>query len=744
MRNDLVRAALAASVSLAALITATPGRAQDSADEGSLVGIEEIVVTAQKRAENLQDTPISIVALNSEALDQRGIGSLSDLFTGAIPSVRIAPFVGRVSAVSIGMRGLVPVDATQVSRDPTVGIYIDSVYLGRVSGLGMELADIERIEVLRGPQGTLFGRNTIGGAISVVTRKPTGKFGLDLRTGIGNYGGRSLGGHLNLPEVAGISFKVSGVYESRDGLVRNPLAGSRDYSEIEKYGVRGTAQWRATDDLTLTYSYDFSADNGTSNYSYITASDQSLAVRPSFVTIDTDRVQTARVGVPVLQNPQRAHGHALTAEYEISDNLTIRSISAWRRLNSTQWDQDTGGLTSWGINRRFGRLSYAKVQQHQFSQELQFVGDIGDFKYVLGGYYFKEKGSDTATVFSSGTLDATLTGVNLFPEPTPDAGTTRVPDRAATARITSKALFGQLTWSPRMLKGLHLTAGARYTDDLKIGWLDYIAGVNPNMSFRFASQRVDPMLTVAFDFTQDINAYAKWSRAYRTGGANTRSSTLRTFGEEEVHAWEAGLKADLLDRKVRVNIAAYSSRLSDQQVDFLNPAAISNTETVNAPEKRQIKGIELDVTLVPTRGLRLGASYVYTDAPSTPVRNPFTGAIEQSRSAFTPPHSATFTLDYTFPRINLGQLKLHVDVETAGNYFANGTVNFKAEKAVLLNGRLTLDEIDLGQGELELALWGKNLTNTRYNLFDFRIAGRNTLTQWNDPRTYGVEARIRF
>ena len=154
------RAHLLVATLLATAFT-TPANAQSAATAEETDGIQDIVVTAQKREENLQDTPISIVALNSEALERKGINSLSDLFTGAIPSVRIAPFVGRVSAVSIGMRGLVPFDATQVTRDPTVGIYVDGVYLGRVSGLGMELADVERIEVLRGPQGTLFGRNTI-------------------------------------------------------------------------------------------------------------------------------------------------------------------------------------------------------------------------------------------------------------------------------------------------------------------------------------------------------------------------------------------------------------------------------------------------------------------------------------------------------------------------------------------------------------------------------------------------------
>jgi len=731
--------------SVTALITslATPAVAQTNTSSNAETGISEIVVTAQKREENLQDTPISIVALTSDMLEQKGVSSINDLFNGAIPSIRTAPFIGRASAVSIGMRGLVPVDATQVTRDATVGVYIDGVYLGRVSGLGMELSDVERIEVLRGPQGTLFGRNTIGGAISVVTKKPSGEMEVDLKAGIGNYRGRSLAAHVNLPEVVGLSFKVDGLFEGRGGLVKNPLANSNDFSEIEKYGFKISGLWQVSDNFSILYAWDLSHDNATSNYPYITATDQSAAARPSFITLDTQRVRTARVGVPVLENPQRAEGHSVTAEWELSDALTIRSISAWRKLKSVQWDQDVGALTTWGANRRFGRLSFAQVDQDQFSQELQLIGEAGDLKYVFGGYYFKENGADTATVFSAGALNATNSGINFFPAPTADAGT-RVPDRAAEVAVKSKALFGQATWSPSAIDGLHLTGGLRYTDDEKNGRLTFIAGTVPKLAFSFASSRIDPMANIAYNFNDDITGYVKWSRAYRAGGANTRSSILRPFGEEELTAWEIGLKADLFDRRARINLAAYDSTLSGQQVDFINPAFPSNTETVNAPEKRKIKGVEIDVTLAPVDGLLLSANYVYTDAPTTPVVNIFSGAIQQISSSFTPKHAATFGLDYRFPSFSFGQLRVNFNLDTAGNYIPNNTVVFKADKAMLLSGRLTLGDMSFLGEDLEFALWGKNLTNARYNLIDFRVAGRNTFTNYNDPRTYGLEMRARF
>ncbi|WP_221793472.1 TonB-dependent receptor [Aquisediminimonas sediminicola] len=709
-------------------------------------GIQEIIVTAQKRAENMQDTPISIVAMNAETLEKQGINSLNDMFTGSVPSLRVAPFIGRASAVSIGMRGLVPLDVTQVTRDPTVGIYIDGVYLGRVSGLGMDLADIERIEVLRGPQGTLFGRNTIGGAVSVVSKKPTGEFGVDLKGGLGNFSDRSLSAHINLPKVAGISVKVDGLFNKRSGLVHNPMTSAKDYGAIEKYGIKTTALWEATDNFSILYSFDYSKDNSTGNYYYIFKTQQSAAVTPSFITVGSPRVRTAPVGLPNFENPQKAQGHSIVANFDASDHLTIRSLTSWRRLNSVQWEQDNGGLTRWGAGRLFGRLSYAKVNQHQFSEELQIIGNINNFKYVGGLYFFDEKGRDTATVYSSGTLNSTVSGINLFSQLVADAGLA-IPDRASAAKVRSTAAFGQATWSPMGDLGLHLTAGARYTKDKKSGQLVYLRGVDPHLNFQFRSSRVDPSAVIAYDFTKDINAYVKWGRAYRAGGANTRSVALAPFGEEELTSWEIGAKSDLFDRRLRLNIAAYKSTLSNQQVDFANPLFISNTETKNAPEKRHIKGIEADITVVPFSGLTVNANYVYTKAPTTPVINPYTGGTEFITSAYTPTHAYTANFDYNFPKWSFGQLRAHVDINSAGGYVSNNTPsndNTKNGKTLLTNARLSLADIKISQAEMELSVWGKNLFNNTYQLFDVTIAGRNTHGMYNEQRTWGVEARIKF
>ncbi|MEY2925562.1 MAG: hypothetical protein RL367_39, partial [Pseudomonadota bacterium] len=497
-------------------------------------GVQDIIVTAQKREENLQDTPISIVALNAEALEQKGVGSINDLFTGSIPSLRIIPFVGRASAVSIGMRGMVPVDATQVTRDPTVGIYLDGVYLGRVQGLGMELADIERVEVLRGPQGTLFGRNTIGGAISIVSKRPTGKFGADLKAGIGNREGRNFAAHINLPETIHLSLKFDAVYDARDGWVRNPLTAAdvpanytiggqpytfdqinHDFGEVKRYGFRVAALLKPADNISLLYAFDWSRDESTGGYWHINATTQPV-IPALFQPLNVGRASVSRLAAPLIPSTARTNGHSLTAEWEISDGITLRSISGWRNLDGDQWDQDAGGISRWNTTAQ-GRFSFANVKQTQFSQELQLVGNVGDLKFVVGGYYFREKGSDTATVFRTNTFNVASTATSsILRNPATTSNTVagvanQLQDRAATATIKSKALFAQATWSPSALDNrLHITVGGRYTDDRKEGRLLYLVGAPvTTLNFVFASSRFDPMATIAYDFSKDINAYVK-------------------------------------------------------------------------------------------------------------------------------------------------------------------------------------------------------------------------------------------
>ena len=229
-------------------------------------GITDIVVTATKRETNLQQTPIAMNVVNDQLLQDRHVQSLYDLADGAVPSLRVATFEARQSALTVGIRGIVPLDANQPAREQGVGIYIDGVYLGRQHGLNAALFDVQRIEVLKGPQGTLFGRNTEGGALSIVSRAPSGEFGGRVSAGYGNYGAYTGQLHMDLPEYKGFSLKVDAVKQYQGATTKNPMPGQTGWNYYDRTGARLALRWKPTSDITNDFSYDVAKDQNSPFY----------------------------------------------------------------------------------------------------------------------------------------------------------------------------------------------------------------------------------------------------------------------------------------------------------------------------------------------------------------------------------------------------------------------------------------------------------------------------------------------
>lgn len=727
-----------------------PARAAGSiappAAVSSAPAIEDIVVTAQKREESLQQTPIAIAVLTEDSLEQRGIRGVTDLMGGAVPSLRMMPISGRPSAYAIGIRGIASLDSGAISRDATVGLYVDGVYLGRTQGLGTELFEVERIEVLRGPQGTLFGRNAVGGAVSIVSKKPTGELGLNMTAGLSNFDGHNVRAHLNLPEFADISVKLEGMWSERGGWLDNPLAGQWDWYANERYGVRATALWKPNNDISVQYSFDKAQDKSTAGYSHLTQLFGTTPTLPPMFGLDEGRKRQARMGVPLQPGIGRTEGHSLLADWEIGEGMTLRSISAYRKLTQTQADNDAGLTLAFRPNGRTGRYSLATVNQDQFSQEIQLLGTHDQLKYVLGAFYFDEDADDSAHVLYTAAYNADGTAINLIDPPTGGP----FPDRASVTHLKSKALFGQATWTPAdLLDGrLHLTGGLRWTHDKKWGQLTKLAGNPAGLAYTFASKRLDPAATIAFDWTRDINTYVRWGTAYRSGGANSRSPTFGKFGAEEAESWEVGLKSDLFDRRARLNLAAFHTRYRDMQLLFSNPSGGSATEVINTDRPATIRGIEADLTVVPVTGLTLNASYTYVDWKVPPQINPYSGNVERVVLMITPDHAASLSADYRFEPFSFGTLSVHGDANYSSGAYSHPSDLKESNPYWLLNGRITLGELRIGGGEAAISLWGKNLTNETYAVFDYPITGLGTIngeiTYYNEPRTYGVDLKVKF
>ncbi|OAN57336.1 TonB-dependent receptor [Sphingomonas sp. TDK1] len=765
--RSMFRLALLASATFAS--AATPAFAADNdapaaqqpAAGTDQEGLADIVVTATKRETNLQKTPIAISVLDPTVLKDRHVQSLLDLADGTVPSLRIATFEARQSALTVGIRGIVPFDQNQTARDSGVGVYIDGVYLGRSQGLNAALFDVERLEVLRGPQGTLFGRNTEGGALSIVTKAPTGEFGGRASAGFGNYGSYTGEMHLDLPAVKNVAVKLDGVVQHQDPTVRNPLSGQAGWNQYQRYGGRATALWKPFDGFSAQFSYDQARDENTPFYSQLVSynpngynvgtynaankltfggancnvvvggvtTNPCIAPLSSQVKVTGDRMGTADIGVPQQVSVDKTHGFSTTLKYDVAPYLQLRSITAWRGVTTDQWDNSGGAHRSiFAPNTAFSRYSLSYLRQTQFSQEFQAVGSVDKLDYAAGLYYFTEGAREYAATPTTNTWNATGTG-NTINDASLWQPQNWVRQRDSNAVAHSYAAFGQATYSPVDI--LHVTVGGRYTKDKRRGALTMISGVATPYTFNYDNSRFDPMVTVAVDAAPNVNLYAKYSTGYRAGGANDRSSNFGAFGPEAVKAYEVGAKMDLLDHKARLNLAGYIMDRTGTQIDFdfvdtnpfladgvtKNPNYTKHTEnTGNAPGTSKIRGIEADLTVKPVNGLTLGASYAYTYTKIPPTPNSLLpgSPLTQVFVVYTPRNAASGFIDYELPVIGGDtRLRFHLDGNYADAQYSFQNEATRTDPSFIVNGRIALADIKMSdRGQLlTVSLWSRNLLN---------------------------------
>jgi iron complex outermembrane receptor protein len=805
---------------------AIPAAGSEAVNGNDSSGLTDIVVTATKRETNLQKTPIAISVIGADVVERRHVQSLIDLADGGVPSLRVATFEARQSALTVGIRGIVPFDQNQVAREPGVGVYIDGVYLGRSQGLNAALFDVQRIEVLRGPQGTLFGRNTEGGALSIVTKAPTGEFGGRITAGAGNYGSYNGEFHIDLPAVANFAVKIDGVLDHQDATTTNPATGQYGWNYHNRVGGRVAGRWTPVDGLTVDLTYDQAKDENTPFYSQLinynpngysvgayalnpNGNGKYILVTPGttnpcatciaplapLVHVSGDNwMSQADLGVIQQPSVDQTHGFSSAIKYKLNPELELRSITAWRGVETHQWDGSAGAHRSTFVpNGQFGRYSLSELFQHQFSQELQLVGSMPHLDFVFGGYYFNEHVREAAATPNpmQWNVDGTAyTFVNqvpanpLAPISSSNQGWDRrywYIQRDSYAVGKSYGVFGQATWTPAGLETVHLTAGGRYTHETRVGALTVInnapfTGGNLN----YSNSRFDPMVTLAWDASPGINLYAKYSTGFRSGGANSRSGSFRQFLPEEVKAYEIGAKTDFLDHHVRLNLAGYIMDRTNTQIDFdyvdtnqflpdgsANPFYTKHTEeTANAPGNSRIKGIEAELTVKPTEGLTLGASYAYTDVkiPATPnpLVGPLFGVPYQVFSVYTPKNAASGSIDYELPVGARGMaLRLHMDANYSDPTYSFQNEAVLTDSSFIVNASLALADIPLTSGgtKATLNLWARNLFNEhhiyrRSNANDAPTVNNDgslnysgvigDYANFNAPRTFGVQATVNF
>lgn len=702
-------------------------------------GLEEVVVTAERRQDTVQNIPIAITALSEQELATKGITDLAGV-AAATPSMYVAPYPGSNQALQLFMRGQGNADPGQITADGAVGVYLDGIYIGRPQAASFDLADIERVEVLRGPQGTLYGRNTTGGAVNIISKKPSGEFGFRQVLSFGNRDYfRSLT-TIDLPRVGDVAAKVSLLRSKKDGYVKN-VGNGADYNQEEQQAGRLALRWDVSENFALDYIFETGDLDATPMYFY---NPMLFDILPNY-SIDRDRTYRA---IDLKESSSRYSAHTLNLSWDVSPTLNVKSLTSYREFRNHVYQ-------NYAESFRIFFENAIPIDNHQFSQEFQFNGLLFEdrIKYAAGLYYFEESSSIDQEIWQG------------FPFP-PYSAQINDELRSVRSDAKSQAVYGQLTWTPPVLSdNLDLTLGARYSRDERDASrtvINRLTGTveEDNVRNDLKFNRFNPAFTANYRWTDDLNTYFKVSTGFRAGGSSQAGPDFtKTYGPEKVTTYELGAKAHWWDRRLRSNIALFRTDYRDMHIVISPDAAnLSVTETVNAGRARY-NGVEIDLTAAPTDNLTLNLSYAYLDTKVVKVKDPDTGENITKRYAIplAPEHSYDVSVDYTFARFSNAEMMLHLDYRwqdgaymsgTSGPAVANGDF-FERPSFGLLNGRILM-AFDLPRGDrAQVALWGKNLTDRKYKLFtigmgDYEQGYVGQAFSYGEPRSYGIELTYEY
>jgi iron complex outermembrane recepter protein len=739
---------------LSFIASSTTLHAQEVSSVKSNAAIEEVVVTARRRSENMQEIPVSITAFTSSDIAEVGITDISHI-SELTPNLMILPNSGGNDGALVCMRGLCRTDFT-ITEDPMVGVYIDGIYVGKSIGSLFDVAELDRVEVLRGPQGTLYGKNTLGGAVILHTRKPSGEFGAKATATAGNYGRRDVKGYIEFPVSDTLAANLSLLSKKRDPFVKNTLGDDR--WDEDNQALHTAWRWSPSEKLDIDYAYDWQKKREQPMASQMTSATGWLGdlygqdVRPN----REDRVST--YGASHSEVDLNAHG--LTLEYQLDDSgvfedLAIKSISGYRQVENDLLNNATGASSPFIYNNDI-------FDYDAFTQEVQITGAAfsGAIDFVVGLFYFHEQGDYS----NEQEIDAFASHVLL---------TTEIDN-------TSSALFTEVT--SHLTEQLDLSVGVRYTEEdreqnhtLIDLTSDFVVMDTYQQSYlgeaaaiptKITESNVSPRVAINYQWTDQLMTFATYARGFKSGGFNARSNTPLQWGpydDMQVDSYELGVKSTWMESRLRLNLTAFYQNLSDMQAQ-VNAVDPGNTQggfsiVIQNAAEATVAGFEAELILRLTEGLDISGGYGYIDAEydefnSFDVNTGVVSDIADDRAfEFTPEHSYNLSLNYTFPRFTeRGSLRARLDWSGSSKVYVtpkiSGNEDITQDRYEILNGRISFDDVALGDGALTFSLWGKNLSDEEYKIGGFEVDAGNgarvATSQWGEPRTYGVDVSYRF
>lgn len=747
-----LRHAILATSALSMLGFAPTAFAQDEG-ANALAGDDEIVVTARRTEERLETVPVSVSAFSERTLERIQATDTTGL-QGAVPNLNIVQGRGSSNSTNIYIRGIGQPDALQ-TFDPAVGVYVDDVYFSRIRGTQLDLLDLERVEVLRGPQGTLYGKNTIGGALKVVTRKPGQQFRGGVSAAYGSFDQFEIKASASGPVSDTLAAGFAVMHARRDGYVKDRVL-DRDYNDKDTIAARGALAFTPSSDFRVDVAIDYSRDDAAmslgqplNSLTYLFGG-TSLALPTNPNPGDYDFTGRTTPGLP-NSTKLRHWGTNATAEWNVSDTLTFKSITAYRRLATTDYiDIDATQLEIGDV--------FVDVQQKQFSQEFQLAYTSDRVQAVGGIYYLKEDIASHQEAYADDLIGP------LFGNPTFL--------RTIDDTLTTKSYAAYANVSLSVTDALRVSAGLRYTDEKKDYWRTTSTfSSNPLFTsaapYVFSPERswndLSPMASIDYRFNDQLMLYARAAKGFKSGGFNGRANSRgdsTAYAPETVWSYEAGLKGSF-SNIARFSIAAFhndykdfQARVSGMDVDPVTGLPAPVLSVLNAG-KLQIRGAELELNSTPVTGLLLDTQIGYLDAEYKSfgdARFP-NGSRAFQRPAFAPKWTMRFGAQY------------EVDLQSAGFLTVGGQTRYRAETALAVDNTLigTTTRIDglfqpsywLHDARIlwedasrsySLGLYGQNLSDKRYKTDgqEFSSIGSIRTAYYGAPRTFTVRAGVKF
>jgi len=724
--------------------------AQDAPAAGNTVSVDEVVVTARRREENLKDVPVAVSAFSSEKLERSG-GTDITVLSQTTPNITVQTARGSNSTLISYIRGVGQQDPLW-GYEPGVGLYVDDVYIYRPQGAVLDIFDIERIEVLRGPQGTLYGRNTIGGAIKYVTKRLGDEASAKVKATYGSYNQTDLLVSGQTPVGGGLSVGGSYALYKRDGYGKNLTTGADQYDkDVQAY--RLSAEYKPTEDLFFRLAYDHVTDDSNPRHGHR----ETLPTSGNYPILSSVYDTQAGLGD---KNHVTTQGVSLTGQWDATKNLTFKSITASRKGHTqTLIDFDGTPLPTLDVP--------ATYDDKSFSQELQAVYSDENVQGVFGLYYMNSQASGEFDTIA-GNL-----GVSIA-----DGG-----------KVNTQSFAAFFDFSANLTDRLKVSLGARATRDAKRANVfrffylgatpsPYQGGVNrpilqtrTNYNAAKTFEQFTPRISVSYELNDDLTTYASFSKGYKSGGWDMRGDafitpqTVNGYKPEVVKTYEAGLKGYALDRRVSFSSAAFLSKYTDQQVttQVVVPSGIASS--VDNAGASTLYGFEFEANSKFSQHLSGNVALGYIHAkydtfsrfvpagapnPLNPSTTLATGQVINVADLYGFQNTPQWT----------GNVSLTWRSELAGGDIAiTPMVSYRDKYQQFEQPLPALDQkaftlVDLTAiwtapgGKYKLALTGKNLTNERYRTGGYNFAGatynNSVIGFYGPPRTVAGSVEVAF